>query len=257
MIHQRVAGTGQPAFVACQAQNAVAGEILWGVGGGISQRLEQARSHQHRQVRFVHSQQGRRLPRRKPAGQMAQREEFPDGEGNHRYGLFIHVALPFPRQKEQLGDQSCQQRRRYTLPHPIGSPVLYIPTYYSVRLFLCPAARGPVSIHARTISKAFVGLPGHTERGLQLREWSYPGASEESPGCRLEVKCKSSPVIIGSEVSITTYDVLMASALAQPDAQSPTAAAQQCDFWRCTILRMELAWKCLQLDKGGLRSREL
>ena len=174
---------------------------------------------------------------------MAQREEFPDGEGNHRYGLFIHVALPFPRQKEQLGDQSCQQRRRYTLPHPIGSPVLYIPTYYSVRLFLCPAARGPVS--------------SHTERGLQLTEWSYPGASEESPGCRLEVKCKSSPVIIGSEVSITTYDVLMASALAQPDAQSPTAAAQQCDFWRCTILRMELAWKCLQLDKGGLRSREL
>jgi hypothetical protein len=25
---------------------------------------------------------------------MAQREEFPDGEGNHRYGLFIHVTPP-------------------------------------------------------------------------------------------------------------------------------------------------------------------
>jgi hypothetical protein len=34
VIHQRVAGTGQPAFVAGQAQNAVAGEILWGVRGG-------------------------------------------------------------------------------------------------------------------------------------------------------------------------------------------------------------------------------
>ena len=107
-----------------------------------------------------------------------------------------------------------------------------------------------MSIHARTISKAYGGLSSHTERGLQLTEWSYPGASVESPGFRLEVNCKYSQLIIGSEVSITTYYLLMASALAQPDAQSPTAAAQQGDFWRCTFLRMGLAWKCLQLDKG-------
>ena len=109
-----------------------------------------------------------------------------------------------------------------------------------------------MSIHARTISKAYGGLPSHTERGLQLTEWSYPGASVESPGCRLELNCKYSQLIIGSEVSITTYEVLLASALAQPDAQSPTAAAQQCDFWRCTILRMGLALEMPSIGQGGI-----
>ena len=66
-----------------------------------------------------------------------------------------------------------------------------------------------MSIPARTISKAYGGLPSHTERGLQLTEWSYPGASVESPGCRLEVNCKYSQLIIGSEVSITTYNLLI------------------------------------------------
>ena len=57
--------------------------------------------------------------------------------------------------------------------------------------------------------------------------------------------------IIGSEVAIATNDVLIASVLAKPDAGSLTAAAHLCDFWFSTILRIELAWKHLQLDKGG------
>ena len=98
----------------------------------------------------------------------------------------------------------------------------------------CPSTPEPSPKHMG-------GLPSHTERGLQLTERSYPGASVERPGYRLEVNCEYSQIIIGSEVSITTYNLLMASDLAQPDAQSPTAAAQQCDFWCCTILRMGLA----------------
>ncbi|MGD0814299.1 MAG: hypothetical protein ABSA83_11895 [Verrucomicrobiota bacterium] len=43
----------------------------------------------------------------------------------------------------------------------------------------------------------------------------------------------------------------MAFAAAQPDARPPTAAAYLCDFWFSTILRIGLAWKHLQLDKGG------
>jgi hypothetical protein len=42
----------------------------------------------------------------------------------------------------------------------------------------------------------------------------------------------------------------VASALAQPDAKSPTAAAHLWDFRCSTILRKVLAWRHLQLDKG-------
>ena len=46
------------------------------------------------------------------------------------------------------------------------------------------------------------------------------------------------------------YDILIASALAQPDARFPTAAAHRWDFRCSTILRTVLAWKHLQLDTG-------
>jgi len=77
------------------------------------------------------------------------------------------------------------------------------------------------------------------------------GASVGTPCCRRGGYYKYSPLVIGSEVSITTCDVLIASALAQPDARPPTAAAHLCDFCSSTLPRIGLAWKYLQLDKGG------
>jgi len=79
----------------------------------------------------------------------------------------------------------------------------------------------------------------------------YQGASVGTPCCRRGGYYKYSPLVIGSEVSITTCDVLIASALAQPDARPPTAAAHLCDFCYSTLPRIGLAWKYLQLDKGG------
>jgi hypothetical protein len=72
-----------------------------------------------------------------------------------------------------------------------------------------------------------------------------------TPCCRQGIYYRYSPLIIGSEVSITTDDVMIASALAQPNARSPTAAAHLCDFWCSTILRIGLARKYLQADHGG------
>jgi hypothetical protein len=45
------------------------------------------------------------------------------------------------------------------------------------------------------------------------------------------------------------YDILIASALAQPDARFPTAAAHRWDFRCSTILRTVLAWSHIQLHK--------
>ena len=51
------------------------------------------------------------------------------------------------------------------------------------------------------------------------------GASVRTSCCRRGGYYKYSPLVIGSEVSMTTCDVMIASALAQPDARPPTAAA--------------------------------
>jgi hypothetical protein len=77
------------------------------------------------------------------------------------------------------------------------------------------------------------------------------GASVGTPSCRRGGYYKYSPLVIGSEVSMTTCDVMIASALAQPDARPPTAVAHLCDFCYSTLPCIGLAWKYLQLDKGG------
>ena len=73
----------------------------------------------------------------------------------------------------------------------------------------------------------------------------YQVASVGTPSCRRGGYYKYSPLVIGSEVSMTTCDVLIASALAQPDARPPTAAAHLCDFCYSTLPRIGLAWKYL------------
>ena len=79
----------------------------------------------------------------------------------------------------------------------------------------------------------------------------YQGASVGTPCCRRGGYYKYSPLVIGSEVSMTTCDVMIASALAQPDARPPTAVAHLCDFCYSTLPRIGLAWKYIQLDKGA------
>ena len=142
------------------------------------------------------------------------------------------------------------------LAAPTGSPNLSnsgvepdTPRFPSSRL----AAKGVRPKVRRRLRYSMPWLKYHDARPASKFTFSKgdQGASVGTPCCRRGGYYKYSPLVIGSEVSITTCDVLIASALAQPDARPPTAAAHLCDFCYSTLPRIGLAWKYLQLDKGG------
>jgi len=134
------------------------------------------------------------------------------------------------------------------LPAPTGSPDLSnsgvepdTPRFPSNRL----AVKGVRPNVRRGLRYSGPWLKYHDDRPASKFTLSkdYQAASVGTPCCRRGGYYKYPPLGIGSEVSMTICDVLIASALAQPDARPPTAAAYLCDFCYSTLPRIGLAWK--------------